>query len=384
MDNSYDTKHLKVLDGIRALAILIIVWYHFWQQNWISPTIGSFSIDYIPRYGYLLVDMMILISGFCLFIPYARAMVYKDKMPKMKDFYIKRIARIVPSYYLALIIFFIFWLLGRGIFNGFFFKDTIMHLLFVHNWSSDTLLYTCFNGVLWTVAIEVQFYLIFPFIAKMFTKKPIITYVIMMAMGIFCTWIIKSNVTSNNLSFYVNHFLTFIPVFANGILASWLYMLYTKKKKRNIITDLLFMIMSISCIMVYCYLVKHIGSENIQVWQLNNRILLSIVFTVFIISTLLSSRIYQKIFNNPFMKYICVISFNLYIYHQFIAVKLKEYRIPYYSGDIPPNMTGDTKWQWTYFILCIVISLIVASIITYFFEKPMANLLKKKFIKEKS
>ena len=384
MDNSYDTKHLKVLDGIRALAILIIVWYHFWQQNWISPTIGSFSIDYIPRYGYLLVDMMILISGFCLFIPYARAMVYKDKMPKMKDFYIKRIARIVPSYYLALIIFFIFWLLGRGIFNGFFFKDTIMHLLFVHNWSSDTLLYTCFNGVLWTVAIEVQFYLIFPFIAKMFTKKPIITYVIMMAMGIFCTWIIKSNVTSNNLSFYVNHFLTFIPVFANGILASWLYMLYTKKKKRNIITDLLFMIMSISCIMVYCYLVKHIGSENIQVWQLNNRILLSIVFTVFIISTLLSSRIYQKIFNNPFMKYICVISFNLYIYHQFIAVKLKEYRIPYYSGDIPPNMTGDTKWQWTYFILCIVISLIVASIITYFFEKPMANLIKKKFIIEKS
>ena len=82
MDNSYDTKHLKVLEGIRALAILIIVWYHFWQQNWISPTIGSFSIDYIPRYGYLLVDMMILISGFCLFIPYARQWFIKIKCLK--------------------------------------------------------------------------------------------------------------------------------------------------------------------------------------------------------------------------------------------------------------------------------------------------------------
>ncbi len=326
---------------------------------------------------------MILISGFCLFIPYARYMVYKDKMPKTKDFYIKRIARIVPSYYLALFIFFIFWLIEKGNFNGFFFKDTIMHILFIHNWSTDTLLWTCFNGVLWTVAIEVQFYLIFPFIAKCFTKKPIITYLVMMAIGILCTFIIKDKVTPNNVSFYVNHLLTFIPVFANGILACWLYMLYTKKMKRKTVSDLIFMVISIICVVIFWYLVKHIG-KDIQVWQINNRLLLSGVFSIFIISTLLSYKIYQKLFDNPVMKFICVISFNWYIYHQFVAVKLKEYRFPYYSGDKPPNMTGDTTWQCIYLILCIVISLFIATAITYYYEKTKAKIIKKKFIKENS
>ena len=378
MKRDYDTKHIKVLDGIRALAIIIIVWFHFWQQNWLIPVIGHISLDFIPRYGFFFVDMMILISGFCLFIPYARSVIYKEKTPSTKDFYIKRIARIFPSYYLALIIFFIFWLFQKGIFDGFFFKDTVMHLFFVHNWSIDTLINTCYNGVLWTVAIEVQFYLIFPFIAKSFMKKPIVTYIIMMVVGILGTCIVKSKVDLNNIAYYVNHFFTFIPVFANGMLACWFYILYTKKKKRTILSDLLFMIISITCIGIYIYLVKSIGMSNVQVWQINNRILLSILFTIFIVSTLLSFGVYQKIYDNKFMKYICVISFNLYIYHQFIAVKLKEFRIPYYSGDIPPNMTSDTVWQWKYTILCIVISLIVATLLTYFFERPLAKLIKKK------
>ena len=73
------------------------------------------------------------------------------------------------------------------------------------------------------------------------------------------------------------------------------------------------------------------------------------------------------------------ISFNLYLYHQFIAVKLKEFRIPYFEGSIPPNMTGDLAWKWKYTILCIVISVIVAIIITYLFEKPIAKYIRKKY-----
>ena len=29
--------HVGVLDGVRAAAILIVVWFHVWQQSWISP-----------------------------------------------------------------------------------------------------------------------------------------------------------------------------------------------------------------------------------------------------------------------------------------------------------------------------------------------------------
>ena len=177
----YEIKHIKVLDGIRAISILIIVWFHFWQQTWLIPRIGIIDLDFLPRYGFLLVDMMILLSSFCLFLPYARSMVYNEKTPDTKTFYKKRIARIFPSYYLSLIITFLFLIFTKSNwYNSFFIKDTLTHIFFVNNWSYDTLVLTNYFGVLWTVALEVQFYLIFPYIAKSFMKKPTLTYVSMM------------------------------------------------------------------------------------------------------------------------------------------------------------------------------------------------------------
>ena len=32
-----DPHHVDVLDGIRAYSILLVLWFHFWQQNWLMP-----------------------------------------------------------------------------------------------------------------------------------------------------------------------------------------------------------------------------------------------------------------------------------------------------------------------------------------------------------
>ena len=146
--SDYDTKHIKVLDGIRALSILIVVWYHFWQQSWLLPIYGKINLDIIPRYGFLLVDMLILLSSFCLFLPYARSMVYKEDIPDTKSFYIKRVARIFPSYYLSLIIALIFLILfTKNWFDAFFVKDTLMHIFFVQNWNIFLPLDTIFQAI---------------------------------------------------------------------------------------------------------------------------------------------------------------------------------------------------------------------------------------------
>lgn len=376
--SDYDTKYIRVLDGVRALSIIIIVWFHFWQQSWIMPIFGSINLDFIPRYGFLLVDMMILLSGFCLFIPYARAMVYKEEMPKTKDFYLKRVARIFPSYYLSMIIVIVFTIILKGnFFSVFFLKDTLLHLFFIQNWSTNPSIYL---GVLWTVAIEVQYYLIFPFLAKSFTKKPVLVYSLMMVLGLTCCFYIRSIMGDANRGYYVNHFLTFIPVYANGMLASWIYVKYTKNRKRKPLVNIFFTIISIAMLIVYKeYICRFISKGNMQEWQVSYRILLSFVFTIFILGTCLSSKKYQKLYNNRIMKNFAIISYNWYIYHQVISVKLKEWRIPYYSGDVPPNELGDKKWQWSYLILCIIISLTVAVLMTYLFEKPIAKYLKKKF-----
>lgn len=77
------------------------------------------------------------------------------------------------------------------------------------------------------------------------------------------------------------------------------------------------------------------------------------------------------------MNAICVISYNLYLWHQFIAVKMKEYRIPYWEGEVPPNMTGNTRWQIKYQILILVNSLVIAWVTTCLIEKPMRKYILK-------
>lgn len=385
-NNDYEINHIKVLDGIRALAILIVVWFHFWQQSWIIPIIGKINLDFIPRYGFLLVDMLILLSGFCLFLPYAKSMVYKMEIPDTKKFFINRIARIIPSYLVSMVVSIIFIvILSTNIPVSFFIKDTITHLTFTNNLFADTLISTNYMVVLWSVALEIQLYLIFTFLAKRFMKHPIITYVFTVVFGIICTLIINSIITNNNISFWVNNTLTFIPVYANGMLGAWLYIKYTKNKQRSIIKDIVFTIISIITMIIYRKICLNIGGTiyELQSFQINYRYLLSCLFLIFMISTIMSHKIYRYLFENKFMKFIAIISFNLYIYHQFIAVKLKDFRIPFWEGDVPPNMTGDTKWQWTYFIYCIVVSLFVAAVMTYLVEKPSSKWIKNKFERKK-
>ena len=100
----YEIYRIGVLDGIRAIAIFLVAWYHIWQQSWLQPLTEHVNLDWLVRNGSILVDMMILLSGFCLFLPYARDMVYGDKTDTVSGFYVKRVARIVPSYYLSVLI----------------------------------------------------------------------------------------------------------------------------------------------------------------------------------------------------------------------------------------------------------------------------------------
>ena len=84
---------IGVLDGIRAIAIGMVVWFHFWQQTWLTPYlripteytkyIGITEINLAGwvRYGFIFVDMMILLSEFCNFYPYARSIVLGEDWP---------------------------------------------------------------------------------------------------------------------------------------------------------------------------------------------------------------------------------------------------------------------------------------------------------------
>lgn len=384
MAGDYEIYYIKVLDGIRAAAILIIAWYHFWQQSWLTPKLGDFSLDWLVRNGSILVDMMILLSGFCLFLPYAREMVYGEKTAAAGEFYIKRVARIAPSYYVSLLLVFILFALPLGEYGdnlAFMGEDVLSHVTFTHNLLGDVVHGSHLNGVLWTVGVEVQLYLVFPLLAKWFRRWPVFTYLGMQMVGACSSYLISTHFDTIDQVLYVNHTLTFVAVYANGMLGAWLYMLYTKKRqKKSLAEGIVATVAAVGSVFLFYELcLQRMASDSETKWQVDNRFLLSLVFLLFLLGTMLSVKWFQKIWDNRVMTFLAGISFNFYICHQYIAVKLKEFRIPDWEGEELPNMTGDVTWQWQYMIVCVVLSFVVAVAMTYLVERPAAKAIKKRY-----
>jgi peptidoglycan/LPS O-acetylase OafA/YrhL len=87
--------------------------------------------------------------------------------------------------------------------------------------------------------------------------------------------------------------------------------------------------------------------------------------------------LYRRIFSNKLAVFLSTISFNLYIWHQFLCTAFKKNHIPYYEGDTPPNELGDTAWMWKLLILSFAAAFAAAIAATYLIERPASRLIMK-------
>lgn len=384
--NRLDPYRVDVVDGIRALSILLVLWFHVWQQSWLMPYIdlpfltGTVSLDCVPRAGFLFVDMLLLLSAFCLFLPHARAMVYGDPVPSVGVFYRKRIARIVPSYWFSVLVIFLFFSLPSGAYAGDakgMWADLLSTMTFTQTFIPQVLLGTKLNGALWTAAIEMQFYLLFPLLAYCFRKKTTLTYVVMVSVSMAYLFFFALPDT-DKLRYLLNQLPGFFGVFANGMLLAYVYVLLSKHMKRRFWLSIPATLVSIGCVVLIVRMLKTAPFVTpVQAWQASHRFSQSIIFAVFVLSSALSVKAFRFLLSNRVMVFLAAVSYNLYIWHQWLSVRLKEWRIPYWEGETAPNFTGDMLWQRKYTWIVIGVSLAVATIVTYLIEKPLANKINK-------
>lgn len=387
MDTARIEKHIDVLDGVRVFAIGLVAWYHFWQQSWLTPRIvlpeffqehfgiTRINIEGFVRYGFVFVDLLILLSAFCNFYPYARSILLGEPWVDAKTFYRKRAVRILPSYYLCLLITVLVSAAEGSLqVNALFWKDLAAHLTFTAPLFPHTYLSVNFNGVLWTVQIEVLYYILMPWLARLFRRAPVITCLSLWFCGIASANFIVYE-RAEQIRVLGNHMLTFAGCYANGMLLCMLYITVRGKGLENRYTRLAASVTVVGCLLHLSRMLRDLGVGALQVVQLRQRFELSLVFSCFILALPFACRGFRLLFANKLMTFLAGISYNLYIWHQYIAVKLKVYRIPYWEGEVPPNMSEDKVWMWKYQILIVVAALMAAIIVTYAFEKPMTRLL---------
>ena len=394
---------IAVLDGIRAYAILIIMGFHLWQQSWMQYVIPgnilqpfgiqNFSLVWIPRTGYMLVDTLLLLSAFCLFLPYALKMA--DPLFREPDgiglFYKKRAARIIPPYYLCLLFYVIFLIRPTDYATaGGYWKDLLAHITFTQTFWPDTYHSTHFSTALWTLGIEVQFYLLFPFIAKLFKRYPLQMWAAMNILAELYIALFAREADGGADNFRINQFPAFLGVFANGMLGAVICCRLRAKLRDNsrkqiplLATLLAFAFgIALACMLKY-------GLSNaavVQRWQIDFRFLFSVLSVCFILALDHAHKDLQWFFSCKAIRFIAAISYNLYIWHTTVMLQLKEHHIPYYPeapADAyawPQSASGEGwyhTWQNQYVLMFWVLTMILAAVLTYGFEEPLRRLLMK-------
>lgn len=175
---------LGYLDGIRGLAALYVLLFHSLYPNLdrADQTL-SFPMQVLRAvfgYGHFGVSFFIVLSGFSLMLPIARA----GAMELSKGFghYIKRRARrIMPAYYAALLLSIAAIVAGSVLFDrspedGALSTGSVLsHLFLVHNLNFEWAFRI--NGPMWSVATEWQIYFLFPFVLMPLWRRfgPVVT-----------------------------------------------------------------------------------------------------------------------------------------------------------------------------------------------------------------
>src|SRR5436190_9776249 len=155
-------KRAQGLDGLRALAALAVMLFHFWVYSepvapGASLSVGQHVWD-STKWGLFL---FFVLSGFLLYRPWVGAALAARERPGLGRYLRLRAARIAPAYYLAVGGAFLIAALGsappmRLPTHG----TAALFLAFGENFSAHSL--RMLDSPMWTLPIEVSFYLALP------------------------------------------------------------------------------------------------------------------------------------------------------------------------------------------------------------------------------
>ena len=392
---SENRQRIPELDGLRILMIFIVSWYHIWQQSWLHPMIGTCSLDFLVRSGYVWVDGTVLLSSFLLFLPYAGAMRKGLPPPDTQAFYYRRVRRVLPGYYFILLATLFLVAIPWKLYETpqFLVKDIATHLTFTFPFFPDTYIATPLGAASWTLAIEVQAYVLFPLIARGIMKKPVLTMGIMCAVCFgfraWCLWALA------DYSMVVNQLINFLDVYVIGILAAMAYVRLTEKQNQpcaeakksglpryawQALATAVFVIMLFSLLQMLGFQASSASYVIIQRRQMIYRPVYALCFTGMVLSAPFALLPLRRLLGNPVTKFLGGISMNYYLIHQTVIVHLKRLHFPP-SVSETPNMAGEQPWQNQYTLFSFGISLLLAILVTYAIEKPAARALDR--IREK-
>jgi peptidoglycan/LPS O-acetylase OafA/YrhL len=366
----HEEKRLGVLDGLRGVAVLLVLWYHVWEISWLPAPVDR--LQFVPETGFIGVLLFFFLSGFVITYPFVRAEVRNRPAPTWAHFVWRRFTKIVPSYVLSIGV---AYALGYAQTqpNAAVVPDLSTHLLFIHTWFPDR--YGTINGVLWTLAVEVEFYCIFPLVWWCFKRAPWITAAAMIGIAFaWRTWL--AHCCMNTIfPTYEENLPGYLDLFAFGMITSYAFVRFGDWLRSLRWSTIAAPLIAVAGVVSLVELLQNLFGFRLAdqwqgVWQIDKRPLLAGSFALIAFGSLLAPRWWQIVLDNAPLRFLATISYNLYLYHQMIARELLNWHIPPAVGD--PHY--DPGWQVRYTQIAFAVTIAQAAIVTYLFERPILRL----------
>ena len=225
---------IAALDGLRALAALSVLGLHVWYASGrpqLDTPVGPFATTLLAA-GYVGVDFFFVLSGFVLFLPVC---LNSGEFGSVRTYALRRAARILPLYWTTLVV----SMLGLRLFtaepqaSAHLGANLFLHLTFLfHPIASLTGLMEGFgaNKVVWTLSLEVLFYLLLPLVATRFYRRPELWFGILVAISFLWRFDMTTLANPNSQAgptvigiALIAELPTYLTHFALGMGAAWLY-----------------------------------------------------------------------------------------------------------------------------------------------------------------
>ncbi|WP_345471449.1 acyltransferase family protein [Glutamicibacter ectropisis] len=155
-DNTQPINRNLGLDGLRGIAVLAVMTYHFWPS-------------FLPG-GFLGVDLFFTLSGFLITGGLLRSMAGR-RFPDLRGFWLRRVRRLVPAMILVLVLCTALALLAVGQLPAGLRWQWAGALTYTSNWMQIAHGNSYFSSVeplyfqhFWSLAVEEQFYVLWPLV----------------------------------------------------------------------------------------------------------------------------------------------------------------------------------------------------------------------------
>jgi peptidoglycan/LPS O-acetylase OafA/YrhL len=358
------SKHILQLDGLRGLAILLVLSFHYFV-----PLSGIFSL------GWSGVDLFFVLSGFLITM---RLLDTIDSRDYFSHFYRNRILRIFPLYYLTLILFFlaIYTLVKEEhLHNIAFYKlHWLSFFVFTQNWSLifyghpvDTYI-THF----WSLAVEEQFYILWPFVLYFIRDRKKLFRIMLLALPLII--IVRSGIYIRHPEFnmhrhyYINTFCR-MDSFIIGAIMCFIY-----RSEINVSNKTIYYLFYLFLLLL-CAGIAISGNAFFANYFFSTigYTILAVLYACLLYISIQTGNFFSAFFEIPFLRFCGKISYGIYIFHWPVRL-IFGFKI--YNWAIVHLPFSSSLTEFFSLALCVLLTFIVSIISFYYFESYFLRLKK--------